>query len=116
MAEVNERAAHPASALAEPERLPIEDLEAGLYLWPHTTPVTTITRGEQTEYLVDAHAFMEMQRERDNYRRVLALINAWRISPERSERSLRHLLAGVGFSDADARAMAEIISVFGVSA
>jgi tRNA C32,U32 (ribose-2'-O)-methylase TrmJ len=58
---------------------------------------------------------MQMQRERDNLRKTLALINAWRVQPQRTEARLRQLLKSAGFEEADAQAMSEIVSAFGHS-
>src|ERR1017187_5399862 len=74
---------------SDSERLPIEDLDAGLYIHRDDPgrrmpgiKVTTISDPDgMTQYLVDAVQFMEIQLERDNYRRALALINAWRLDP-----------------------------------
>jgi hypothetical protein len=85
-----------------------EDLVNGLYLHPDA-PVMTITRDGQTEVYVAASAFMEVQRDRDEYRRILALVNAWRLSSVRSEHALRQLLMRVGEGDAQAEATLDII-------
>lgn len=63
-------------------RFSCEDPEAGLYL-SSQTPLTVITppEGEPT-VLVDAIAFMEMQKQRDDMRRALGLTNAWRRTPD----------------------------------
>jgi PHD/YefM family antitoxin component YafN of YafNO toxin-antitoxin module len=95
---------------ADNTRLPVENLEEGLYIWRDMVPVTVTTRGEDVSYLVDASAFMEMQRERDNYRKALALINAWRITPEREESELTRLLDSVGFTHGDAQAMVSLVA------
>ena len=91
--------------------LPGEDFNAGLYLHAHHTAITTITGpdGAQT-LLVSADDFMAMQKEGDDYRRVVGLINAWRIDPHRSETRLKALLAQVGQDDGMAQAMAGLIA------
>lgn len=86
-----------------------EDLDADLYIHS-TTPVLTVSRdGAPPEVYVTAAAFMEVQKERDEYRRVLALINAWRVGAARPEARLRQLLAGVGEGDAQGEATLDII-------
>lgn len=98
-----------------------EDWEAGLYL-DARTPVTTVTttwRDPSTppsaapqvveEHYVSAQTFMEVQKERDELQRVLALINGWRMSPGRDENRLRTLLASVGHNDAMGEAVLDVI-------
>jgi hypothetical protein len=98
--------------ITTPPVRPFEDLDAGLYVHQQT-PTTTITAPDGTQtVLVDVHAFMEVQRERDEMRRTAALINAWRLRPGRDEAALERLLASVGFSDADGRAMLSIVAQF----
>lgn len=105
----------------EPYRHPCENLTEGLYLDPRLT-VTTISttvrdpgrsvfaEPEVTEsYLVSAEDFMAVQKERDAYRRVVALVNAWRITPNRSEARLRDLLAAVGQGDGEGEATLSIL-------
>ena len=102
----------------DPERLPIEDLDAGLYIHRDDPgrrmpgiKVTTISDPDgMTQYLVDAVQFMEIQLERDNYRRALALINAWRLDPARDDRLLKKRLADAGFDDADGEAIRSLIA------
>lgn len=108
--------AHPDSGVDLNEGLlrplrPGEDFNAGLYLHDHQVAITTITGpdGQQT-LLVSADDFMAMQKERDDYRRAVGLINAWRIDPDRNESRLRALLASVGQDDGMARAMAGIVA------
>jgi hypothetical protein len=85
-----------------------EDLGNGLYIHPDV-PVMTMSRDGKPEVYVSASAFMEMQKKRDEYRRVLALINAWRVDPNRSERGLRQLLERVGEGDTQAEATLDIM-------
>ena len=90
--------------------LPGEDYNAGLYLHARTTALTTITGPDGTPtVLVSAADFMAMQRERDEYRKIVDLINAWRINPRRTEARLTALLAKVGQDDSKAEAMAGLI-------
>lgn len=107
-------AAHPDSGVDLNEGLtlaPGEDYNQGLYLHPRTTQITTITGPDGTQtLLVSADDFMAMQKERDEYRKVVGLINAWRIDPHRSETRLRTLLASVGQDDGAAHAMAGLIA------
>lgn len=103
---------------AQPEQLPIEDPEHGLYLHREVpgTPGTRVTRIIDADgaerYLVNAAQFMECQRERDGYRRALGLIAAWRVSKRRSEETLKRLLADAGFDDAQAQALLDVVRHF----
>lgn len=85
-----------------------EDLADGLYLHPDT-PVLTVATGGETKVYVAADRFMEVQKERDEYRRLLALINAWRITSGRTEAALTALLARVGEGADQAKATLEIL-------
>jgi len=105
-----------------PERLPVEDLDAGLYIHQHATPVTVLELpgpvdesrlrpGEpERRYLVSAEDFMAVQKERDDYRKVTALIGAWRLDPDRREETLIRLLESVGVTDGLASSVAEIVA------
>lgn len=97
------------------DRLPIEDLDEGLYLHRRTATrpgveVVTIETSSvgAKEYYVRAEDYMAVQRERDNYRRTAALANAWRLG-DRDEEKLRHIFDMVGLGDVDARALRELI-------
>lgn len=90
-------------------RFECEDPAAGLYLHSRT-PTTVITSPEGETVLVDAVAFMAMQKERDDLRRVVGLINAWRRTPGRSESRLEALLASVGLDDEAADAMRGVLA------
>ena len=57
-----------------PERLPIEDLEHGLYIHEKDRLIT-IETAEGTTYAVPAELFMEVQRDRDGWRRCSELVN-----------------------------------------
>lgn len=77
-----------------------------------TRTMTVTTGGEVTEW-VHADDFMAVQKERDDYRRALALVNAWRWSPDFAERNPRLLdiqLAGAGFTVKDGRAMLSLVA------
>lgn len=83
----------------------------GLYLHRNHTPHLDIAGPDGTTTYVTAQTFMEMQKERDDYRRTLALINAatldrW-VEPAGSK--IRRLLDRAGFTVADARAMQDLI-------
>lgn len=56
---------------------------------------------------VHADDFMDVQQERDDYRRTLALINALPIA---ADGNLRAMLDGAGFSLGDAEAMRSLIA------
>lgn len=99
-----------------------EALADGLYLhrrteqWPSGTRTMTVTVDGEPREWVDADDFMAVQKERDDHRRVIALINAWRWSPafvDRDSRRLDALLAAAGESVQSGRAMLEILSQFG---
>jgi hypothetical protein len=94
--------------------LPVEDLDEHLYIHPGTVTVAAFTVGsEETRYYVGAQDFMEMQRERDELRRTLSLINAIRATKgefaEKWERAC-DLLQGAGFDGKQAQAMAGLIA------
>jgi hypothetical protein len=105
-----------------PPLLPIEDLDNGLYIHAHETPVTILelpgtlpsdswTRSEPTRrYLVDATDFMAVQKERDELRKITGLIGVWRLGPNRNEAALKKLLAKAGVTDELAEAMGNIIA------
>lgn len=110
----------PAS-LTPPTAYPGEDWDAGLYL-DDRTPVTTMTTKWRDpsappsaapqiveEHYVSAQAFMAVQKERDEFQRVLALINGWRMSTGRDDERLRTLLASVGHNDGMGEAVLDII-------
>lgn len=119
-------AAHePAVSVIGAPRYPaVEDHVNGLYLRPQTT-VTVLTTtvhdptlppsapAQVTEsHFVDATEFMAVQKEADDYRRVLSLIHAWRVTPARDLDRLAVLLAGVGFNDVLGQATRDIIAEF----
>jgi hypothetical protein len=94
---------------------PYENPEQDLYVHDKSK-VTTLANGEgESRYLVDVQEFMAMQKERDEARRTLALINAWQVAPRRDEQHLRKLLDDHGLSVADGEAMNSIIAQFGKS-
>lgn len=91
--------------------LPGEDYNQGLYLHTHHTPVTTITGPDGTAtVLVSADAFMAMQKERDDYRRTLGLIAAWRVNPNRTLSQLGRILDSAGFDEGQGRAMLSVLA------
>lgn len=102
--------------MPEPERLPIESPDEGLYIHraggrgvggTRVVIIERYTDDLEPEYLVDARQFMEIQRERDNFRRTLALVNA--AHRLRRGRSLVDtLLSDAGFELTEAHAMASI--------
>lgn len=67
--------------------LPVEDIHNGLYIHPMSVRLASITTaydesGEMTNYYVRAEDFMDMQKERDELRKTLSLLNAvWRSAP-----------------------------------
>lgn len=60
------------------ERLPFEDLEKSLYLHNREGLFTVSTgpHDDETTYYLPVQRFMEVQRERDDWRRVAGLANA----------------------------------------
>lgn len=112
------------SSIGTPRYPAVEDHANGLYLRPQTavTVLTTTVHdpslppsapAQVTEaYYVDATEFMAVQKEVDDYRRALSLINAWRVTPGRELDRLAVLLAGVGFNDALGEATRDIIAEF----
>jgi hypothetical protein len=97
------------------EALPIEDRDEGLYInQPHKSmagvEVTTISVGGEDRYLVSAEDFMAVQKERDEHKRTLALINAWAIRRDGDPAVVRRLLDQAGFTFDDGCAMASIIA------
>lgn len=107
------------STLADlPERFPFEDLDNGLYVHPGTVEVVAITRyganqenrhkAETTEdYYVPVSDYMAVQKQRDDYRRTLGLVNALHM---RDDQTVTNLLREAGFSDADAVVMRALIA------
>lgn len=63
----------------------------------------------EPELWVPLDLFVEVQTERDDFRRALALINAWRVGGMESISTLVHLLRGVGFDFEDGRAILGLI-------
>lgn len=98
-----------------------EDLDSGLYLRPQTT-VTTMTTSHrdptrppsapsvvEEAVLVAAEDFMAVQKERDDLRRAVALISAWRVDPRRTTARLDNILAAVGQSREQGKAVLQIV-------
>lgn len=79
---------------------------------PSGTRTMSVTINGEAQEWVHVDDFMDVQRERDDYRRAIALINAWRWSPDFVNRRFVMLdsqLAGVGMTMKDGRAMNSII-------
>lgn len=99
------------------DKLFIEDPEKGLYLHRASiqTPggVNVLTLDDslvgQPRHYVPAETFMEMQKARDDYRRAMSLVNAWRVTQRESFPMLDHLCATVGLTDEDGRAVNEVV-------
>ena len=98
--------------------LPEENFDEGLYIHPESVEVlaTTVLRAgcdPETVVFVHASSFMEVQKERDELKRTLSLINAQRArheyGVERWEATVA-LLDKAGFTEDDARAMASLIA------
>ena len=91
--------------------LPCENLAEDLYLNPDMRAKMTVIAppGADPVHLVPAEDYMAIQKERDENRRVLALINAWRRTPYRSEDAFAALLARVGQDDGLADATRSIM-------
>lgn len=94
------------------------DQSDGLYIheatdrWPHGTKVLRLNVGGGDEQVwVAADDFMALQKERDDLRRTLALINAHRLTDWITP-AVVALLERAGFTLADAEAMASIIAQF----
>lgn len=108
------RTCEPLSGVYPDDRWPDEvvsehNLLAGLYIH-HDIPRWKVRDPEGVEHtLVDAKAFMEVQRERDDYRRVCALVNAWRHRDIFDLPAIDRLLNSVGLTYDDARAMNGLI-------
>lgn len=97
------------------ERMPFEDSDAGLYLHePDRVGLLEQRAGIDGEprYYLPVQQFMEMQRERDEFRKAAALLNAWRVRVAPDSAEPRSLLAAVGLDDADGRAMQSIVDQF----
>lgn len=91
------------------ERLPIENLEDGLYVHPGTRTMAVSRSGGVTRYWVDARDFMQVQKERDDYRRAIALVNAWRVAAGVDFPMLTSLCESVGLTVEDAHAINAVI-------
>lgn len=94
------------------ERLPIEDLDNGRYINDRDRLMTTIGPDNiSARYYVDAELFMDVQKERDDYRRVLAVMNALRAQEPGSLPDVAiALLSTAGFDMGDARAMVSLLA------
>lgn len=98
--------------------LPCEDLDMHLYIHPGSVALlATRTHGvesdESVQVWVDARYFMEVQRERDELRRTLALVNVTRVGPSgNSARLVRiyELCDAAGLTPEQADATAKLIS------
>lgn len=97
--------------------IPIENFEGGLYIHPGSAVVVAVASQfsatlPEVEFLVGAHDFMEVQRERDELKRTLARINAIRATKgefaEKWERAC-DLLQLAGFDGRQAEATAALI-------
>jgi hypothetical protein len=101
--------------MGEPTRLPFEDLDADLYLHqPDRDDLLEQRSGLDggTRFYLPVEKFMEIQRQRDQYRRAISLINGWRLRSRRDERTLVRLLEGVGLTDRDGDAINQIVRQF----
>lgn len=91
--------------------LPFEDRDAGLYVHARSrknrTGVRLLTTdtGTGASYWVDVTDFMRIQRERDEARKTLGLINAI----GRKDPQVRKLLNDHGLTEGDASAMRSLI-------
>ncbi len=99
-------------------RLPFEDFEAGLVLHhPDRRQLYEVRSGinGKVSYFLPVERFLEMQRERNEFRKALAVINAHVTPPSEVEgaplcdRAVITLLRNAGFSAAEGRAMRSII-------
>lgn len=100
------------------ETYPFENLDEGLYVHPQGVNLLCIRsrseqEGEAEEWFIGVADYMDVQRERDNYRRALALINGWlvRQRPELSGQcaEVRTLLEKAGFDAAQGKAINGIV-------
>lgn len=99
--------------------LPVEDLDEHLYIHPGSVVVAAFTvgfeeSGFETRYYVGAQDFMEVQRERDNFRRALSLLNAYvqcevPSIPMNPRVRMEHVLQEAGFTAGDAEATRRLI-------
>lgn len=101
------------------ERLPFEDFDAGLVLHtPDRRDLYEVRSGLDGEvsYFLPVKKFLAMQKERDEYRKALALINAVVTPTNETEaspicdRRIITLLRHAGFSADDGRAMQSLIT------
>lgn len=70
--------------------------------------VTVTQNGETAEYM-PREVWESTAAERDEFRRVLAFINAWRVKNQIRDEELTRLLASVGEDDGTGRALAGLI-------
>jgi hypothetical protein len=97
------------------DRLPIEDPDEGLYLhqaggrMPGGARVLKLAQDGRERYYVRAEDYMAVQKERDDYRRSMALVNAWRVTQKRQFPMLENLCFSAGFTDADGHAINDVI-------
>lgn len=98
--------------------LPVEDVDDGLYLTSvrvHTVTDNAVAASWErpvpeptTRYLVSAEDFMAVQKERDEYRRPCALVNAEAVG-DRDWSVVQRRLAAVGLSREDGAAMMDLV-------
>jgi hypothetical protein len=99
------------------DKLPIEDPENGLYLhraaieMPDGVNVLVLEDSlvGVPRYYVPAESFMDVQKDRDDFRRAMSLVNAWRVTQRESYPMLDHLCASVGLTDTEGRAVNDIV-------
>jgi hypothetical protein len=105
----------PSSEHPDPVRAALDAVERrddGLYINDGTGVHVTIGRSSgsaRPAIYVDAEDFMQVQKERDDLRRALYLINGWRVSIPRREAVLTSLLSGVGLNDLDGQVCRSLV-------
>lgn len=102
-----------------PDRLPIENPDEGLYLHQAGSPerkgmpggarVLKLAADGGERYYVRAEDYMAVQKERDDYRRNMALVNAWRVTQGWKSPMLEQLCFAAGFTDADGHAINDVV-------
>jgi hypothetical protein len=98
--------------------LPCEDFTDGLYIHPESAVVVTVAaRGSasmpEVEHFVGAFDFMLLQKERDELKRTLALINLTRVGPVTDSDRLRRvyeLCDKAGFGPGEAHALNGVVA------
>lgn len=91
----------------------VERRDEGLYIDGGVGVHVTTSRSSgstRPAVYVDAEDFMRVQKERDDLKRTLYLINGWRTDPSRDDAALATLLVGAGLTWQDGRVCLSLLA------